>query len=54
MDKDEKNILRLALIVSLGLSATASDELSISMKDMRDGLQSIQDGFYIIIKIRNT
>lgn len=41
----KKLILSLALIASLGLSATASDELSVSMKDMRDGLQLIQDGF---------
>jgi hypothetical protein len=41
----KKQIFGLALILSLGLSAFANDALTTSMKDMRDGLQSIQDGF---------
>ena len=35
----------LAVIAALGLQATASDEIATNMKEMRDGLQSIQDGF---------
>jgi hypothetical protein len=41
----KKQLLGLAMVIALGLSASASDELQTSMKDMRDGLQLIQDGF---------
>lgn len=41
----KKMIFGLAIIAALGLQATANEALNTSMKEMRDGLQSIQDGF---------
>ena len=41
----KKILIGLAVLAALGLQATASDELKTNMDAMRDGLQSIQDGF---------
>lgn len=41
----KKYILGLALLMAFASQSLASDQLTVSMKDMRDGLQSIQDGF---------
>ena len=41
----KKILFGLAVIAALGLQATASDNLQANMKEMRDGLQQIQDGF---------
>ena len=41
----KKILFGLAVLTALGLQATANDEIKTNMKEMRDGLQSIQDGF---------
>ena len=41
----KKILFGLAVLAALGLQATASDEIKTNMDAMRDGLQSIQDGF---------
>jgi len=41
----KKIIIGLSMLLALGFQAMANDELSKSMRDMRNGLQLIQDGF---------
>ena len=41
----KKILFGLAVLATLGLQASANDALRTSMTEMRDGLQSIQDGF---------
>jgi len=41
----KKILFGLAVLAALGLQATASDKIKTNMDSMRNGLQSIQDGF---------